>query len=429
MKLAWILLANVRVDLFAARQASQKPDPLAQGLELPEMKPLTLALMGLEPQDAETFRDAFRQLPREQATKWRVLDDDSDAAADLTVVDIDSIYGHMDWLKATSAGSRTAVYTTAQNPQESDLVLGKPLRAGLFAEVLSRVFAELDGSAVAPVLPEAAAPAALASVDVEHAAVADEPLAEPTPEPASQQAAPVEDMGPRRTRPTTTRVEARRRPPVPAKPAPSPEPKTPVAAPVAMEAPSIAEPPPPAVANIGEWLCAGEFKGPRRIRAAGQEWILDPENDAFHGPNGLKPLVAALDDLPESAEPVDRATLEAARKQASQPLSRLRWVAGLHASPGQLLPALREARSYRLGRWPQIEREFPRHFRIATAMMKQAGDLDEIVAASGAPRAEVVDFINAYHTLGIVDVTVEQGAGDDPQRGGVMSRLRKPFGR
>ena len=57
---------------------------------------------------------------------------------------------------------------------------------------------------------------------------------------------------------------------------------------------------------------------------------------------------------------------------------------------GRLRAGLDPHATYKLSRWPQSEREFPKHFRIATVMLKQAHLLDEIASESGAGVADVV---------------------------------------
>src|SRR3546814_850532 len=59
---------------------------------------------------------------------------------------------------------------------------------------------------------------------------------------------------------------------------------------------------------------------------------------------------------------------------------------------------------YKLNKWPQPEREYPLHFRIATAMMKGPATLAEIAGASGMPVADVADFVNASLATGFADI-------------------------
>jgi hypothetical protein len=87
-----------------------------------------------------------------------------------------------------------------------------------------------------------------------------------------------------------------------------------------------------------------------------------------------------------------------------QPTSRLVWLYGLCAGNGRLLGDLDASTRVRLSRWPQIEREFPKHFRIATTMMKGSATVAEIATQSGATEAEVADLVNAYLVTGFVEV-------------------------
>ena len=83
---------------------------------------------------------------------------------------------------------------------------------------------------------------------------------------------------------------------------------------------------------------------------------------------------------------------------------------------GQLIGLPADAR-VQLLKWPQVEREFPRHFRIATAMMKGPQTIAEIAAGSGSPAEDVADFINANLATGFAEPA--PGGG-----GGLLGRLR-----
>src|SRR5262249_40484829 len=108
-----------------------------------------------------------------------------------------------------------------------------------------------------------------------------------------------------------------------------------------------------------------------------------------------------------------------------QPYSRLVWLAHLARWEGQLDPGLPADARYRLTRWPQVEREFPKHFRIATAMMSGTGTVDEIAAQSKAGVADVVDFINAYNALGYVECEAALPTTTPGDRSGLLGRVRK----
>ena len=95
----------------------------------------------------------------------------------------------------------------------------------------------------------------------------------------------------------------------------------------------------------------------------------------------------------------------------------------IDASPArQQLPGMDGSAKFKLSKWPQIEREFPKHFRIATAMMKGFAPLTEVADASGATLGEVVDFVNAYAAIGFV----QQETGNfNFDRKSVLDRLRQ----
>ena len=75
-------------------------------------------------------------------------------------------------------------------------------------------------------------------------------------------------------------------------------------------------------------------------------------------------------------------------------------------------------------RWPQVEREFPKHFRIATTMMRGSGTLAEIAAQSTAGVADVVDFINAYNALGYIECEATLPVTSPGDRSGLLQRVR-----
>ncbi|HET8899669.1 MAG TPA: hypothetical protein VFN09_12935 [Rhodanobacteraceae bacterium] len=385
------------------------------------MNPLTLTLNGLAEDDIADFRRVFGKLRSSLDADWRIVDDYD---ASLSVIDIDSIHGHMDWLRTVGSGQRAAVYTSAQYANESDLCLFKPLDRDNLAEILNAVSAE-HGVApgkrvnVAAVEAEAAPAPAVRPAVVEPAAkprpvAAVAPVVEPVAAPA---AAPLREVV--AAKPVAPPAEARvvQLAEAPVVAAAQPEP-APAPAPV-----------PVVVASLGDALRRGGIAAPLRVTVGEDSWVLDPEQETYHGPATLKPLKDAMQRPLDRFAAVDVVALAAARKTPSQPLSRLRWYAGLLAAPGQLHDGLAVDGRYMLARWPQIEREFPRHFRIATAMMKQPGTVQEIATASGAPEPDVADFINASEAVGIVVGAGDLVAGDAARAGGVMSRIRNPFGR
>ena len=110
-----------------------------------------------------------------------------------------------------------------------------------------------------------------------------------------------------------------------------------------------------------------------------------------------------------------------------QPLGRLQWLAGLGASHGQLLPELAGAERFKLSKYPTTEREFPKHIRIATTMLKQPATPAEIAEGSGQPVEDVIDFINACAAIDLIEAEFPATAGSEPEvaRGGLLGRLRR----
>src|SRR5690606_26544564 len=111
------------------------------------------------------------------------------------------------------------------------------------------------------------------------------------------------------------------------------------------------------------------------------------------------------------------------------PSSRLLWLFALVHGEGQLAAGYDAQKNFRLLKWPQIEREYPKHFRIATVMMKQPATLAEIAEQSGAPLAEVVDFVNAYLAIGTAEMEVPPAPVEaGQQKSGFLGRLRSRSG-
>ncbi|MGH8234582.1 MAG: hypothetical protein ACREPU_10380 [Rhodanobacteraceae bacterium] len=181
-------------------------------------------------------------------------------------------------------------------------------------------------------------------------------------------------------------------------------------------------------------LALGTFSSPRKLTGPdGAELVVDPEQGVYHFEStSLKPLSALLEQPAFAWTPIYSEALKAARAaNPAQPLERLRWYAGLIATPGILSRKLSRAGRYKLSRWPETEREFAKHFRIAKEMLKNAATADEIVAASGMPYEDVVDYINASHAGGRLEATsVKQSSDDAPvssRRERLMARLNKPL--
>ncbi|HEU0276257.1 MAG TPA: hypothetical protein VFQ95_00320 [Rhodanobacteraceae bacterium] len=202
-----------------------------------------------------------------------------------------------------------------------------------------------------------------------------------------------------------------------------------------MVAPTIDEPTPALEidpVNAAEALALEAFANPRKLAGAdGAELIVDPVLKTYYAEStSLKPLGTLLLQPADRWVPIYTEALNATRAAyPAQPLERLRWYAGLVATPGILARRLRRDQRYKLRQWPETEREFPRHFRIARAMMKDAADIDQIARAAGVTHAEAIDYVNACHAAARLDVVDPTASAPTPsnshpsRKGRLMARF------
>ena len=181
-------------------------------------------------------------------------------------------------------------------------------------------------------------------------------------------------------------------------------------------------------------LVQGTFSSPRKLVGPdGAELVVDPEKDVYHfEATALKPLVPLLQQPASAWTPIYSEALNAARAaNPAQPLGRLRWYAGFIATPGILGRKLSRSERYKLTRWPETEREYPKHFRLAKEMVKDYATVDEIVAASGMAYEEVVDYMNGSFADGRLEAAPKADAGEAAPRGSrrerLIARLNKPL--
>ena len=336
-----------------------------------------LAMQGASDEDVARVRELLNQAAPKLSSPWHFHTGDH---AELLVIDVDTVYGHMDWLRAHN--SRLIAVLTGHDPgEEYDLVLHKPLTVDNLVQVLDRAAAlteegPADGSA-------------------------------PPPLPAPKKAA------------------------AKAPPAPAP---VPVAAP-ALEPTSAPEP--PKERRLHHWLTDHTLAAAVRIHSKdAPDLVLDPGNKTYYADGNLRALAAHCGRAVAHEELHEVSPIELARLQASgkgQPYARLNWLSHVLGSNGHPAPGVDVNAKFKMSRWPQIEREFPKHFRIATVMMKQPATLGEIAEQSGASLPDVIDFTNAYHAIGFIEIegaaaATEAGVPRDTGRGAILSRLKNPFG-
>jgi hypothetical protein len=345
---------------------------------------LTLGITGMDSKTEAEVTAAFKVANAETGSKWTLAADD---AADFIVIDMDSLYGPMSWLRLHAAGRKVIGLASGERNQ-TDYRLPRPVTADDFAVLLSEL-------------------------------ASDAPAAERTPPPAQAavtetvEAMPVEATAP------ATAASA------------EPEPPAPVAAEPEAEPAPVAELPPDR--SLAAWLSAnGLDRRVRLQRGAGPVLLVDPRSKVYHGPATLKPLAAYFDGtllIEDFATPdADAWEREAASLGAAQPLSRLQWLGALLGGHGSLLPGSDPEGQYRLTKWPQTEREYPKHFRIATAMMKGPATVAEIADGSGVPQDEVADFINANLATGYAEWVPPSAPEPEPTpqkpAGGLFGRMR-----
>lgn len=395
---------------------------------------LTIGLTGMDPATEAALRSALMAANERLNSHWRLV---SEAEAAHIIVDMDSMYGPMSWLRLHAAGKQVIGLTSAARTQ-ADFHLGRPFDEASAAALLAEIAAKANVDLSVPRAPANSAPAASSgpasptanSDALATAAVSQTPpaTAAPVPTPAATVPAaaaapepeptPVAAVAPAAEPPPATReAESVPVPEPDAQPQPEPEP-----------APT---PPPPRELTLADWLSPGRL--PMRVRLrrdAAPPLLIDTASGQYHGPPSLKPLAACFEGPLQHSdfEELDAATWdrEAAAAGPVQSLTRLLWLGGLLAGKGKLLPGLDPEGRYQLSKWPQTEREYPRHFRIATAMMKGPATLPEIATASGVPVEDVADFVNANLATGFAEFVPEPPPtpAEPPKPAGLFSRLR-----
>ena len=352
----------------------------------------TLGMTGMDPATESALKAAFEQANARLDRAWRLV---GDQEADYVVVDMDSMYGPMSWLRLHGTGKKVIGLTSAPRTQ-ADFLLPMPFDADSVAALLRDIAAGTATASSAEAVPPPV-PSGMSASPVPQ-----DQLPEELPAPLDEEE--LAPLGPR----LPASVEAGTLAPTTVEPAPAP-------------APVVA----PREHGLFDWLAPGALSGRVRFR----DLLIDADQRQYHGPVALKPLASYFDGVVErdAFEAVDAATWarDSAALGAAQPLARLQWYGGLVMGHGALLPGHDAAGRYRLAKWPQTEREFPKHFRVATQMMKGPATLDEIVAGSGVSREEVIDFVNANLATGYAEPVREQPPEPaEASKSGLFGRLR-----
>lgn len=355
---------------------------------------LTLGLTGMDPATEASLKVAFDAANARLGGAWVLL---ASGQADHVIVDMDSMYGPMSWLRLHADGRNVIGLTSAPRTQ-ADFRLAQPFDA----ESLHQLLLELAPDAApasADVVPAEASPSGLSPAPQPEDQLPEEqsvPLDEESAAPVGLAAVVVH----------TDELRAHHEPAsaaagetVPA--APSLQPHVPDAAPEpVVSQPVISEP-----RTLAEWLASGRVAGRVGFERDDVTLLLDLEKNEYFGPTTLKSLTAHVTSDASAADfvTVPDWSATASALGGAQPMSRLLWFGGLMSGAGRLMPGFDPDARYLMLKWPQTEREYPRHFRIATVMMKGPATLSEIAQASGVTLVDVTDFVNANLATGFAE--------------------------
>lgn len=382
------------------------------------MASASLCFTGFSREELAQVQQQFEQANASLADRWTLV---PEADARVLVIDMDSMYGHMTWLKAAGSG-KTTVGLTSGERCETDHLLKRPVDVAALRKLLETLSGAAATGSPAP------GPSAEPTPAPEPAMPAPAPEADAKPAPASSitaDAVATVDTGPEAAAPAPPSVEA-------AAPAPEVRPSADyIAAITTGQMPAMPANPVPHQPAISDLLAPGRLAGPTRFELEGAPAIvLDPGSQSYAGSASLKALLPYVEATIEAGHgtPVSGADFEALKATAggAQPYMRLAWLCGLTVGRGQLLPGFTPARKFLLTKWPQIEREFPKHFRLATVMMKGPALAKDIAESAGVPISDVVDFINAGLLTGAVVVDGQDPAGGDIARASAI--LARPRG-
>ena len=331
------------------------------------MASTTLCFSGFSRDEIALAQQMFEQANADSGNRWSLA---PEADAQVLVIDMDSMYGHMTWLKAQGSG-KTTVGLTSGERLETDHMLKRPLTEFALKSLLGRLSGEQTDTAPAP------APAAAPLPTVATAGPSAEYLAA-----------------------VTTGQKAAMRPTVPHEP------------------------------RISDYLAPGALGGPAKLQIPGAPVLaLDPASQTYAGSASLKHLLPYVEAVLAESEltVIEVAEFERIKELSggAQPYMRLLWLCGLTAGKGELLPGHSSGKKFTLTKWPQIEREFPKHFRLATVMMKGPALVRELAETSGVAESEVIDFINAGLLTGaVVAEGSPSAAGDVARATALLARPR-----
>ncbi|KAB8318643.1 hypothetical protein SD81_014950, partial [Tolypothrix campylonemoides VB511288] len=132
---------------------------------------LTIGLTGMDSATEGALQAAFGIANAQGGGRWSLV---GEAQADVVVVDMDSMYGPMSWLKLHTAG-KTVIGLTSAPRSQADLHLAKPVDAEALASILRTLAARH------PERPAHASPAPVSAPAPAPAPAVPTPPAPPSP--------------------------------------------------------------------------------------------------------------------------------------------------------------------------------------------------------------------------------------------------------
>ena len=383
----------------------------------------TLCFSGMDRAEEAKLKLLFADANEWLGGEWTLAPENE---AEVLVIDLESIYGHMTWLKVHNSG-RYVIALTSRAESEAEHLLLRPVTVESMVTALAGATGQSVPQPVAVSAGDAMASAREAGADspVSESIRSRKPQSATSPEPspppvAAQRSTP----DPMAERPASS---------APAMDAPAARSKD---APESQRVAQPPAPPPPPMKPrdpvLWDYLHQGKLPGPSKLELDGSPpLVIDPQSDTYTGGNALKPYIPYCELGTVRSEQWQPLTADELKRLAAQlggvqPLARLRWLHALVQGAGELAPGYDPDDKFRLTRWPKTEREYPRHFRIATVMMQTPATLPEIAAHSGATLEEVIDFVNASLDSGFAEPYTQLIPPPDPpvRTGGLLGRLR-----
>lgn len=368
------------------------------------MPSATLCFTGFSRDDLAKAQQLFAQANAETGARFELA---PEAEARVLVIDMDSMYGHMTWLKAADSGKKTVGVTTGERC-ETDFMVKSPMTADSLRGLLILLAADVP-------------PASARTTGQQEA------TARTTGQHHAMPAFAPRNTGQQPAMPRTTGQQPAL-PPVEEEPERANHAAEYVAALTTGQMaalPNLV----PHEPHISDYLAPGALGGPVKLQLPGAPVLaLDPASQSYAGATKLKPLLPYVEAVIREGElvAIDGAEFERIQQAGggAQPYMRLLWLCGLSLGHGFLLSGHSPNKKYLLTKWPQVEREYPKHLRLATVMIKGPALVREIAEQTGSTESEVIDFVNAGLVTGAIVVEGATATNADVPR--AVALLAKP---